>query len=121
MVTDDDLGGTIAITQVLRFAADDDARMEHVVLAKRDMSGERDVIQEPRTATDGHVWAHDAEGTDLDIVIDVGSRIDDRMLGNDGSHGPNSRQGQSVLDRSRVETSYSGDAASLPHELVLHQ
>ena len=93
VIPDHDLGGTAAIAQILGFTADDNPRMEPVVLANRDMSGDGHIVDQSCTATDRDLRANDAEGTDLDIVINDGLRIDDRVLGNDSGHGPNSHPG----------------------------
>ena len=82
VVADHDLRRLTAITQVLRIATDHDSGEQVILLAQRDTPQKCHVVFESRAAADRGVRSNHTERTDLDIIGDVGSRIDSGRLSN---------------------------------------
>ncbi len=86
VIADRDLRVGAAVADVLRFAADDHAGINVVVLADGDVAHERDVVLQPRAAADPDIRPDDAERPDFDIGVDFGSRMDRDVFGNEPCH-----------------------------------
>ncbi len=78
LISEDDLGVTAAIANVLRLAPNNRAGENTVVLADRDMSDDGHAIDQLSAAADANVRSDDAERADMDAVVQLGTRIDDR-------------------------------------------
>ena len=84
VVADDHLRVGAAVADVLRLAADDDARVDVVAAADGDVAHQGDVVFQPRSAADPHLGTDDAERADLDVVVDfsaAGRSRRDRQCG----------------------------------------
>ena len=86
VVADDDLRVAAAVAEVLRIAADHHAWIDVVVLTDGDVPHQGDAVFEPGTASNAHVGADDAEGADLDVVVDFSFRVNRHVFGDVPSH-----------------------------------
>ena len=91
VIADHHLRIAAAIADVLRIAPDDSHRKNAVMLADRDTSHDGDVVQQASSAADAGLGADDAQRADLDVVVQLRSRIDDRTFVDVDRHGSNSR------------------------------
>ena len=71
-----DLRVAAGVADVLRLAADHDVGIDHVVAADRDAAHDRDGIHHPRAGENPHMGPNRRERPDLDVVVDLGLRID---------------------------------------------
>ena len=81
-VADLDPGGLPLVGEVLGLAADDGEGVDDVVLAQGRVAEDADVGDQPGAPADLHVRADDAVGADLDVIGDLGARVDARRVGN---------------------------------------
>ena len=86
VVANDHLRVAAAVTDVLRLAADDHAGPQVVVLTKGHAAHQRDVVFQSRTAADASIRPDHAEGTDLDVDVDLGAGMDRYVIRDTGSH-----------------------------------
>src|SRR5690606_5381826 len=74
-LTDLDPGLLAGILEVLRRSSEDGASADLSLGRHTNISFESDARRDPGTAADVHRWANDRERTDLDVVVDLGGRI----------------------------------------------
>lgn len=78
-ITDDEFGFTAAIADVLWITPQDGTRKDAVPLTNADEAGDMDSRCQMRSSSDPDARTNRAERTDLHILGEFGSRIDDRM------------------------------------------
>ncbi len=86
VIADNDLSVAAAVAQILRFAANDHAGAEVIIFAQRDVPHQCDMIVEPRSASDPHMGADDAEGPDLHIDVDFRVGMNRHIVGDVSGH-----------------------------------
>ena len=79
-VADDHLRFAAAIADVLRVAADDYAGIDVVLPPDRHVPHDRHVIFQSGSASDADVGADHAKWPDLDVEVDFGAGVDDRVF-----------------------------------------
>ena len=104
VVADLDPGGLPLVGVILGLAADDREGMNDVVLAQGRVAEQANVGDQPAAPADLHVRADDAIGADLDVVGDLGARVDARGVRNDRGHGHGFLGSQSPLSLDRASS-----------------
>jgi hypothetical protein len=74
-IADEDSCVAAGIADVLRFAADDDGGVDHIIMANRDVAHHGDGIEKPCAALNANIRSDDAERPDFDVDIDFGARV----------------------------------------------
>jgi hypothetical protein len=85
-VADFNAGVRPLVAVVLRLRADDDIGKQHVVATQGHVAHERDVVMQPRAASDARSGADRAERADDDFLVDLRPRVDPGVGCDAGGH-----------------------------------
>jgi hypothetical protein len=81
-ITENDLGGTAFVGDILRLATNDCSGMNQILSAHGHMTENRDIVQQTGSGADPNIRTNDAKRSDNNSTTDFGSGIDIRQLRN---------------------------------------